>query len=46
MSRVLKKDSNCIDIGANEGTILRDMLKFAPRGDHMAIEPIPDLPTS
>lgn len=43
MSRVLKKDSNCIDIGANEGTILRDMLKLAPRGDHIAVEPIPEL---
>ncbi|MDW5564236.1 MAG: FkbM family methyltransferase [Methanomassiliicoccus sp.] len=43
MSRVLGKNSNCIDIGANEGMILKDMLKFAPRGEHMAIEPIPDL---
>jgi len=43
MSRVLRKDSNCIDIGANEGTILKDMLKFAPRGDHVAVEPIPEL---
>jgi FkbM family methyltransferase len=43
MSHVLGKDSNCIDVGANEGTILKDMLKFAPRGEHMAVEPIPHL---
>jgi len=43
MSRVLGKHSNCIDIGANEGVILKDMLKFAPQGDHIAFEPIPEL---
>jgi FkbM family methyltransferase len=43
MARVLKKDSNCLDVGANEGMFVREMLKFAPEGDHMAFEPIPEL---
>lgn len=43
MSKVLKKDSNCLDVGANEGVFLKDMLKYAPLGDHMAFEPIPEL---
>lgn len=43
MSRVLSQDSNCLDVGANEGTFVRQMLKFAPRGEHMAFEPIPEL---
>ncbi len=43
MSRVLKKDSNCLDVGANEGVFLKDILKLAPQGDHIAVEPIPEL---
>ena len=43
MARVLKKDSNCLDVGANEGMFVREMLKFAPEGEHMAFEPIPEL---
>ena len=43
MSRVLRKESNCLDVGANEGIFLREMLRYAPQGDHIAIEPIPEL---
>ncbi len=43
MTRVLRKDSNCLDVGANEGMFVREMLKFAPQGEHMAFEPIPEL---
>jgi FkbM family methyltransferase len=43
MSQVLKRDSNCLDVGANEGIFLRDMLRYAPMGDHIAIEPIHEL---
>ncbi|NLI74507.1 MAG: FkbM family methyltransferase [Euryarchaeota archaeon] len=43
MSRILEHDSNCLDIGANEGTFLKQILKFAPQGKHMAFEPIPEL---
>jgi FkbM family methyltransferase len=43
MRRVLKPDSNCVDIGAHEGEILRHMMILAPRGKHAAFEPIPYL---
>ncbi|MCP4653770.1 MAG: FkbM family methyltransferase [Candidatus Omnitrophica bacterium] len=40
MRRTLNKDSNCIDVGAYRGEILRDMLKLAPLGKTFAFEPI------
>jgi FkbM family methyltransferase len=39
----LKNGDNCIDIGAHKGEILDLFLKFAPKGKHIAIEPIPHL---
>jgi FkbM family methyltransferase len=39
----LKRDSNCIDIGANVGHILREIINAAPEGQHIAFEPIPSL---
>ncbi len=42
----LKKNSNCIDIGANLGHILMEIVAAAPKGQHFAFEPIPDLYTS
>src|SRR6476469_7325247 len=42
----LKKDSNCIDIGANMGHILMEIVAAAPKGKHFAFEPIPELYTS
>jgi len=44
--RHLKKDANCIDIGANLGHILMEIVAAAPRGKHFAFEPIPDLFTN
>jgi FkbM family methyltransferase len=44
--KYLKKDSNCIDIGANLGHILMEIVAAAPKGKHFAFEPIPDLYTS
>lgn len=41
MRRVLRRDSNCIDVGCHEGLILRQMLRHAPDGRHFAFEPIP-----
>jgi len=43
MSKILKIDSNCIDIGAHKGDILRKILVYAPLGKHLAFEPIPEL---
>jgi FkbM family methyltransferase len=44
--RKLAPNSNCIDIGANAGHILREILKAAPQGKHIAFEPIPGLFTA
>jgi FkbM family methyltransferase len=43
MRRHLREESSCIDIGAHEGEILRNMTKLSPRGRHVAFEPIPSL---
>ncbi|HPX73345.1 MAG: Hexuronic acid methyltransferase AglP [Euryarchaeota archaeon ADurb.BinA087] len=43
MKRVLKPDSNCIDVGCHEGAILTEMIRLAPKGTHFAFEPLPDL---
>jgi FkbM family methyltransferase len=43
MRRVLTAHSSCIDIGAHDGEILRHIAKLAPRGHHVAFEPIPHL---
>lgn len=36
----LKPNSNCIDVGCYQGEILDLFLQYAPRGSHLAIEPI------
>ncbi|MDX1902865.1 MAG: FkbM family methyltransferase [Thermonemataceae bacterium] len=41
--KILHKNSNCIDVGANQGEILQMMYEFAPEGKHFAFEPIPSL---
>ena len=43
MALTLPEDASCVDIGANVGAVLRDMVRFAPRGHHVAYEPLPDL---
>lgn len=42
MSRVLTSTSNCIDVGAHRGSILKEILAVAPLGQHFAFEPLPD----
>jgi FkbM family methyltransferase len=42
MARVLTPESTCLDIGAHAGGILRVMLRHAPRGRHVAFEPLPN----
>jgi FkbM family methyltransferase len=42
MTAVLRSDSCCIDVGANEGAVLREMLRLAPGGQHLAFEPLQD----
>jgi FkbM family methyltransferase len=43
INKVLKPDSNFIDIGAHKGHILRELIKAAPDGKGYAFEPIPPL---
>jgi FkbM family methyltransferase len=43
LERVLKRRSNCVDVGCHEGLILDAMIKNAPGGTHHAFEPLPDL---
>lgn len=42
----LNSDSNCLDIGSHGGSVLRQMVRCAPRGRHIAYEPIPNLAVS
>lgn len=41
MKKVLKPDSNTVDVGGHEGDILKEILQFAPNGQHYCFEPIP-----
>jgi len=43
MFRVLRQNSNCIDLGAHGGKFLRHMIDISPRGRHYAFEPLPHL---
>jgi FkbM family methyltransferase len=43
LAAVLAADSNCIDVGAHEGSFLAQMIRLAPRGRHLAFEPLPHL---
>ncbi len=39
----LDNNSNCVDIGAHKGLFLRKFLTLAPKGSHIAFEPLPKL---
>jgi FkbM family methyltransferase len=43
LASVLRRDSDCIDVGANRGSVLAHMVRLAPAGRHVAFEPLPDL---
>ncbi|MEX5635988.1 FkbM family methyltransferase [Parafrankia sp. FMc2] len=43
LSFVLQEDSNCIDVGAHRGDVLKSIVLHAPRGEHIAYEPLPHL---
>jgi FkbM family methyltransferase len=40
---ILSSDSNCVDVGANEGQLLRTFTALAPGGTHIAYEPVPSV---
>jgi FkbM family methyltransferase len=39
----LKDDATYVDVGTNRGQLLREAVRIAPHGNHVAFEPIPDL---
>jgi FkbM family methyltransferase len=39
----LPVDANCVDVGANVGEVLDEIVDIAPEGHHMAYEPLPEL---
>jgi FkbM family methyltransferase len=42
MTRILRPDTNCVDVGAHSGAVLREMVRLAPEGEHLAVEPLPN----
>ena len=43
LPQLIKKDSNCLDIGAHKGYFLDLFRTLAPDGEHYAFEPLPEL---
>ena len=43
LALTLAEDASCVDVGANVGVVLSDIVRFAPRGRHVAYEPLPEL---
>jgi FkbM family methyltransferase len=43
LASTLRLDSTYVDIGTNRGQVLREAVRVAPQGRHMAFEPIPSL---
>jgi FkbM family methyltransferase len=41
LERELRQDSDCLDAGAHAGSVLREIVRLAPRGRHVAWEPLP-----
>jgi FkbM family methyltransferase len=37
------RDGHCIDVGCHAGDVLRDLVRAAPGGRHIAYEPLPEL---
>lgn len=40
MAFSLAADANCVDVGAHSGAVLREMIRCAPLGRHIAFEPL------
>jgi hypothetical protein len=36
LERELREDSDCLDLGAHAGSVLREIVRLAPRGRHVA----------
>jgi FkbM family methyltransferase len=42
LAACLAADANCVDVGAHSGAVLRDIVRCAPAGRHIAFEPLPE----
>ena len=42
LKEALQAHSNCIDVGSHEGEFMDLFLQFAPQGQHIGFEPLPD----
>lgn len=45
LAAALRRDSCYVDVGSNRGQLLREAVRVAPEGRHLAFEPIPELAT-
>jgi len=43
LASALAVDGTYVDVGANRGQVLGEAVRIAPRGSHLAFEPIPEL---
>jgi FkbM family methyltransferase len=43
LAGLLREDSTYVDVGTNHGQVLREAVRIAPHGRHIAFEPIPSL---
>ncbi|HEX3434336.1 MAG TPA: FkbM family methyltransferase [Solirubrobacteraceae bacterium] len=43
IAALLRQDATYVDVGTNRGQLLAEALRVAPRGQHLAFEPIPEL---
>lgn len=43
LATTLARDAHTVDVGAHSGAVLREIVRIAPAGRHIAYEPIPEL---
>jgi FkbM family methyltransferase len=43
LAATLARDAHTIDVGAHSGAVLREIVRIAPEGRHIAYEPLPEL---
>ena len=41
LAHSLAVDANCVDVGAHTGDVLEEIVRIAPEGHHVAVEPLP-----
>lgn len=43
LAALVGPDDHCVDVGAHKGDVLRQFVRLAPNGRHVAFEPVPSL---